>query len=294
MAYCPNKNSNEYKEMKSTLGEDLTHYIWNENNGNPIHKAPNGKESKLFNDLVEQLGSKEEAIKAKARVYSKEFRNWFGDWLGNDKEEVNSILNNKSIILPIGTSGSGKSTWIRKIQNETDNAFVVIEPDAIRYEITGSKSNKSKDKEVYELAYKRIISAVNKNKSVIFDTTNLEKERRQELYNALKNAKDVNFKYKLMPLNPELAKQRIKKDLQEGKDRADVPDSTIDRHTKSYNQMLVDIKNENINDVVSKTNVSKVVDENGEPLIKSVFNKGEFSKSDDNIYNQTIHNQLFY
>jgi len=292
MASCPNKSSQEYKEMVNALGDKLTHYIWDKNNGNPIHLAPNGKPSKLFNDLVEQLGNKEEAIRAKARVYSKNFRNWFGDWLGNNKENINSIVNNKSIILPIGTSGSGKSTWIRKIQNETNNAFIVVEPDAIRYEITGSKSNKSKDKEVYELAYKRIISAVNENKSVIFDTTNLKKERRQELYNALKSVKDVNFKYKLMPLNPELAKQRIKRDLQEGKDRANVPDETINRHAKSYKQMLIDIKNENISNVVSKTNVSKVVDENGEPLMVYHGSKKKFDTFDKQLKAQNTGSSL--
>ena len=54
------------------------------------------------------------------------------------------------------------------------------------------------------------------------------------------------IQYKLLPLNPELAKQRIKADIEAGVNRANVPDSTIDRHAKSYNNMLEDIKSEDI------------------------------------------------
>jgi hypothetical protein len=49
-----------------------------------------------------------------------------------------------------------------------------------------------------------------------------------------------------MELNPELAKQRIKTQIARGENRANVPDSTIDRHAESYKQMLEDIKNEPI------------------------------------------------
>lgn len=46
--------------------------------------------------------------------------------------------------------------------------------------------------------------------------------------------------------SPELAKQRIKAQIARGENRANVPDSTIDRHAESYKQMLEDIKSEPI------------------------------------------------
>ena len=52
----------------------------------------------------------------------------------------------KADVIPIGTSGSGKSTFIKSLPQEN---LVVIEPDAMRVEFTGDMNNKSKDK-IYE------------------------------------------------------------------------------------------------------------------------------------------------
>lgn len=87
----------------------------------------------------------------------------------------------------------------------------------------------------------------NKKKQVVFDTTNLTKDKRLPFIEAIKKAiPTANIQYKLMELNPELAKQRIRADIAAGKNRANVPDSTIDRHAEAYKQMLEDIKNEPI------------------------------------------------
>ena len=51
-----------------------------------------------------------------------------------------------------------------------------------------------------------------------------------------------------MPLDAELAKQRIKAQIARGENRANVSDETIDRHAESYKQMLEDIKSEGITD----------------------------------------------
>jgi predicted kinase len=163
------------------------------------------------------------------------------------KELILSLekINNKpNVILPIGTSGSGKSTFIKSLPQKN---LVVIEPDAMRVEFTGDINNKSKDKEIYEEAAKRAITAIKQGKQVVFDTTNLTKEKRLPFIEAIKKEiPNANIQYKLMELNPELAKQRIKAQIERGENRANVPDSTIDRHAESYKQMLEDIKNEPI------------------------------------------------
>lgn len=163
------------------------------------------------------------------------------------------------VILPIGTSGSGKSTFIKSLPQEN---LVVIEPDAMRVEFTGNMNDKSKDKEIYEEAAKRAIQAIKQGKQVVFDTTNLTKEKRRPFIEAIKKAiPSANIQYKLMELNPELAKQRIKAQLERGENRAVVSDETIDRHAASYKQMLEDIKNEPISEYkefVSKGVVSNV------------------------------------
>jgi predicted kinase len=160
-------------------------------------------------------------------------------------EFAGDFLNSKAdVILPIGTSGSGKSTFIKSLPQEN---LVVIEPDAMRVEFTGNINNKSKDKDIYEEAAKRAITAIKQGKQVVFDTTNLTKDKRLPFIEAIKKEiPNASIQYKLMELNPELAKQRIKAQIARGENRANVPDSTIDRHAESYKQMLEDIKNEPI------------------------------------------------
>ena len=116
------------------------------------------------------------------------------------------------VILPIGTSGSGKSTFIKSLPQEN---LVVIEPDAMRVEFTGDMNDKSKDKEIYQEAAKRVVTAIKQGKQVVFDTTNLTKDKRLPFIEAIKKAiPTANIQYKLMELNPELAKQRIKAQLE--------------------------------------------------------------------------------
>ena len=116
---------------------------------------------------------------------------------------------------------------------------------ASEYSIRGNINDKSKDKEIYEEAAKRAIAAIKQGKQVVFDTTNLTKDKRLPFIEAIKKEiPNANIQYKLMELNPELAKQRIKTQLERGENRAAVSDETIDRHAASYKQMLEDIKNE--------------------------------------------------
>jgi len=162
--------------------------------------------------------------------------------------------NKPDVILPIGTSGSGKSTFVKSLPQQN---LVVIEPDAMRVEFTGDINNKSKDKEIYKEAAKRAIQAIKEGKQVVFDTTNLTKEKRRPFITAIRKAiPSANIQYKLMELNPELAKERIKAQLARGEDRAAVSDETIDRHATLYRQMLEDIKSEGISnyDVQQSTN----------------------------------------
>ncbi len=162
------------------------------------------------------------------------------------------ILKKPDVILPIGTSGSGKSTFIKSLPQKN---LVVIEPDAMRVEFTGNINDKSKDKEIYEEAANRAIDAIKQGKQVVFDTTNLTKDKRLPFIEAIKKVlPNANIQYKLMELNPELAKERIKADIAAGKNRANVPDATIDRHAESYKQMLEDIKNEPISNIEEEPN----------------------------------------
>lgn len=92
---CPNlKNkevAREFEELKNATSEAAAYHIWSQNNGYGLDKAPNGEPSKLFSDLLEHYnGDRVAAIQAKARTYSKSFKEWFGDWTGNVSIDIDS------------------------------------------------------------------------------------------------------------------------------------------------------------------------------------------------------------
>ena len=119
-------------------------------------------------------------------------------------------------------------------------------------------------------------------------------------YNTIKSIiPNISLEYKFIPLSSKLAKQRIKDDIKKGVGRANVSDDTIDRHSKLYEQMLEDIKNESI----IETNIDKDTQlglfpetvnrtEQGNVVIKSVYQKAgvEYAKSIDGIFSMRLDN----
>lgn len=110
---CPNlKNeevAREFEELKNATSEAAAYHIWSQNNGNGIDKAPNGEPSKLFSDLLAHYnGDRVAAIQAKARTYSKSFKEWFGDWQSEDKANVSKVVdeNGEPLVVYHGTRTS--------------------------------------------------------------------------------------------------------------------------------------------------------------------------------------------
>jgi len=54
--FCPNlsnpKIKQQFQELIDATNENIAYNLWNLNNGYPLDYAPNGKESKLFIDLL--------------------------------------------------------------------------------------------------------------------------------------------------------------------------------------------------------------------------------------------------
>ena len=88
--FCPNLSNPEVKkefdELIDLFGENMAYYLWDKNKGYGLDKAPNGAESKLFNTLLDYFGDRTQALIAKKKVYTYEFFNWFGDWTGTMSE----------------------------------------------------------------------------------------------------------------------------------------------------------------------------------------------------------------
>ena len=79
----------------------------------------------------------------------------------------------KTLIVLSAMPGSGKSTWAKKQQEEHPHTLI-ISSDKIRYELTGSMQDFSKQKEVWELFSLRIHEYANKydDVTVILDALN--------------------------------------------------------------------------------------------------------------------------
>ena len=94
MKICPNLSNPQVAEQWEELVENLdgsvkaAYQVWSLNKGNMIDKAPNGEPSILFHTLLSIYnGDRKNAIQAKAKLYTKEFINWFGDWTGEYEDE---------------------------------------------------------------------------------------------------------------------------------------------------------------------------------------------------------------
>jgi len=97
----------------------------------------------------------------------------------------------------------------------TDSNTIVISPDNIRKELTGNISDQSKNAEIWAMTYERVASALNDNKNVILDATNVKSTDRKRLMGYL-NAhviKPFQCFAKYLNVDPEIAKQRIKRIL---------------------------------------------------------------------------------
>lgn len=146
-------------------------------------------------------------------------------------------MNRLKFIILVGISGSGKSTWLNSFDLTN---FNVISPDNIRREITGSISDQTKNREVFQISYDRIVQSLNNSKSVVFDATNVSSRDRRSVLDHVKQNVTANFDAyaKVFDADPETSKARIRKDIENGVDRSDVPDTAIDRQYQNFTNDL--------------------------------------------------------
>lgn len=150
------------------------------------------------------------------------------------------------LIIPIGISGSGKS----RLYNLNYQDYVKICPDDIRKELTGSISDQSKNKEVFELAQKRIDDCIVNDKNVFYDATNINTEYRKKFVNKYKET-NVRIVYVILPADVNISYQRIKNDLDNKVDRSKVSYQVLLRQYEMYKETLnSQFKDENVDEII--------------------------------------------
>jgi predicted kinase len=140
------------------------------------------------------------------------------------------------LVLLVGISLSGKSTWIKEHQHKWKKT-VVVNFDAIREELTGNISDHSMEASVVRIGYQTIKNNLKNGKNVILDATNLYPKHRLLLYFYLIK-RFVFFKGLaiIFPANLELSKNRMKKCIDNNINRSVVPDKVLERQFMWYNK----------------------------------------------------------
>lgn len=295
---CPNlKNeevAREFEELKNATSEAAAYHIWSLNNGNGIDKAPNGEPSKLFSDLLEHYnGDRVAAIQAKARVYSKSFRDWFGDWT-NTIKPGNIIFGHpaigKTYSLESGKYKDKLIDWDEEfnakrdkwIEDHSNTVKGTPEYKKARNEYLIYPERHPDYVEFIKSEWERVKNKVKKEGKILFASPhNLLKMFPQD-FNRIINLKDDDFIKRNIGRG---GKEKESKLWKEGINETISNTTGIPVEYLNENQYFEDYLNEHLG-------ISKVVDENGEPLV--VYHGTNSTISDFNYKDDREFNPGFF
>ena len=120
------------------------------------------------------------------------------------------------LIVSIGISGSGKTTFGNKLENIT-----VICPDDIRKELTGDISDQSRNVEVWRIAYDRLRKSLESGEDVYFSATTLTSKNLKALLDVVEYLKPEITIYAFEDSRDwKLCEKRVKEDLKNGVERS--------------------------------------------------------------------------
>lgn len=95
-----------------------------------------------------------------------------------------------SFVMTIGLPGSGKDTYYNTYLKDY---YTMISSDLIREEVFGDINDQTHNTEVFEIMFERTVRALNDNKSVYYNATNLSSRRRTNFLKTLKKRVKVDF-----------------------------------------------------------------------------------------------------
>ena len=258
------------KEYTEILGsENAAYYVLSENNGYGLDKAPNGEPSKLFSDLLEHYnGDRVAAIQAKARTYSESFRDWFGDWV-NPLKPGDIIFGHPAIGKTYSLeSGKYKDKIIdwdvefnekrdKWIEDHSNTVKGTPEYKKARNEYLIYPENHPDYVEFLTEEWERVKSKTKKEGKILFASPhNLLKMFPQD-FNRIINLKDDDFIKRNIGRG---GKEKESKLWKEGINETISNTTGIPVEYLNENQYFEDYLNKHLG-------ISKVVDENGEPLV---------------------------
>ena len=178
---------------------------------NEIEKvlAPNSKESILFNNILNIIIDKEEALKAWAQVYTPSFKAWFGDW---EKGEGSKVVdsNGEPLLVYHGT-GNKFDEFDKALRGETTGRSTTGEFDSENAFFFSNNENVSFNYAI--MARQKELEFISSS-LIDLRSSFISTERKQKLYNDLRkeSPKFANYidglKYK--GLNQQQIMEKIK------------------------------------------------------------------------------------
>lgn len=139
-----------------------------------------------------------------------------------------------TLILTIGISGSGKSTYVKSHFPPE----IIVSTDAIRKEITGDINNQASNKKIFEIATQRIKVLLKKTDAVL-DATNVDLFALDGLISSIQPGK---IRFLVFRSDPHVCHARIREDLQQQRERAVVPEDVVKRQYEKMQRLLPYLK----------------------------------------------------
>jgi hypothetical protein len=150
---------------------------------NEIEKvlAPNSKESILFNNILNIIIDKEEALKAWAQVYTPSFKAWFGDW---EKGEGSKVVdsNGEPLLVYHGT-GNKFDEFDKALRGETTGRSTTGEFDSENAFFFSNNENVSFNYAI--MARQKELEFISSS-LIDLRSSFISTERKQKLYNDLR------------------------------------------------------------------------------------------------------------
>ena len=163
------------------------------------------------------------------------------------------------LYITVGISGSGKSKFAEFFCEATD--AIELNADNYRKELGKSVNDQDINKIVFEEIDKAIVKYLAGGYSVFISNTNLHADKIKELAERFP-LNEVNVFFLKDSEDIELCWNRIQKDLENEKDRSNVPREVLERQYQRYKsfdkEKLSKVENINMNEVNSSFELSSI------------------------------------
>lgn len=138
---------------------------------------------------------------------------------------------NPELIMCVGIPGSGKSTYLKKHQE----GRLIVSPDDIRRELYGDVSEQANHLVVWARAIGRMEGCLSIGGRVILDATNCKFSEWEPMVRRLPESYRIAW---VFHVDPEIACARIKADITDSVDRANVPEEIVYRYYGMFQHTL--------------------------------------------------------